>query len=80
VNHSTKSESQQCWITVRQNETSQEEMKMELQQSNIENPIPHSLRLDQEALLSNSQQQETSTVIAEREDFVRRIEAYCDCV
>lgn len=53
---------------------------MELQHIKPEPPIPFPPSLDEEAALRLSEQQETLTVILEREDFVKRIEAYCDCV
>ncbi|MDP2247288.1 MAG: hypothetical protein Q8J65_04090 [Nitrosomonadales bacterium] len=33
-----------------------------------------------EVVLSENQKKYESVVIAEREEFVKRIEAYCDCV
>lgn len=53
---------------------------MELQQINIEKPIPYPLSLDEEATIKLSEQQDVLAVITEREGFVKHIEAYCDCV
>lgn len=53
---------------------------MELQHIKPEPLIPYPPSFDEEAALRLSEQQKTLTVITEREDFVKRIEAYCDCV
>jgi hypothetical protein len=56
---------------------------MELQQVRIEKPIPYPpamMKETAEIVLSESQKKTEPGVIAEREEFVRRIEAYCDCV
>jgi hypothetical protein len=55
---------------------------MALQHINVEKSLPHPLSLDEEAakLLSEQEQVPAPIVITEREEFVKHIEAYCDCV
>jgi hypothetical protein len=55
---------------------------MALQHINIEKSIPLPLNLEEQAAKLVSEQEEVSapTVINEREEFVKHIEAYCDCV
>lgn len=53
---------------------------MELQQIKPVAPIPYPPSYDEEAASRLPELQETLNVITEREDFVKRIEAYCDCV
>lgn len=56
---------------------------MELQQVSVEKLIPHPLgELKKTAELSAAESQAEAEAAAqvEREDFVKRIEAYCDCV
>ncbi|CAG1003841.1 hypothetical protein MTYP_03124 [Methylophilaceae bacterium] len=56
---------------------------MELQHVSIENPIPYPIQAitqTAENLAEESSEESKALVITEREEFVRRIEAFCDCV
>lgn len=55
---------------------------MALQHINVEKSLTHPLSLDEEAakLLSEQEEVPAPIVITEREEFVKHIEAYCDCV
>jgi hypothetical protein len=56
---------------------------MELQQVSAEKLMlypPNTIKEASEVTLSENQKKAESVVITEREEFVKRIEAYCDCV
>lgn len=55
---------------------------MALQHINVEKSMSLPLNLDEETtkLLSEQEEAPAPVVITEREEFVKHIEAYCDCV